>query len=39
LDLEAWQLAQIEAALSEADAGDFMPEKEMVAKFNQLMEP
>ena len=24
---EAWQSAQVEAALSEADAGDFVPEK------------
>ena len=33
---EAWQSAQVEAALSEADAGDFVPEKDMVAKLNQL---
>lgn len=32
---EAWQIAQIEAALSEADAGDFVPETEMAAKFNR----
>ena len=32
---EAWQIAQIEAALSEADAGDFVPEMEMVTKFNR----
>lgn len=32
---EAWQIAQIEAALFEADAGDFVPEKEMAAKFNR----
>lgn len=32
---EAWQIAQIEAALSEADAGDFVPEVEMAAKFNR----
>ncbi|HCB1556185.1 TPA: CopG family ribbon-helix-helix protein [Enterobacter asburiae] len=31
---EAWQIAQIEAALNEADSGDFVPEKEMMAKFN-----
>lgn len=24
---EAWQIAEVEAALSEADAGDFVPEK------------
>ena len=33
---EAWQSAQVEAALSEADAGDFVPEKDMAAKLNQL---
>ncbi|MDH0939227.1 type II toxin-antitoxin system CcdA family antitoxin [Aeromonas caviae] len=33
---EAWQGAQVEAALSEADAGDFLPEKEMAEKLNQL---
>ncbi|HAT2250427.1 TPA: ribbon-helix-helix protein, CopG family [Aeromonas hydrophila] len=32
---EAWQVAQIEAALIEADAGDFMPETDMAAKFNR----
>ena len=32
---EAWQIAQIEAALSEADAGDFMPETDMASKFNR----
>jgi len=31
---EAWQIAEVEAALREADAGDFVPEKEMMAKFN-----
>ena len=36
LDQEAWERAHIEAALSEADTGDFLPEKEMAAKFNQL---
>lgn len=34
---EAWQSEQVEAALSEADAGDFMPEKDMAAKLNQLV--
>lgn len=33
---EAWQGTQVEAALSEADAGDFLPEKEMAEKLNQL---
>lgn len=33
LDLEAWQIAEIHAALSEADAGDFVSENEMDAKF------
>ncbi len=32
---EAWQVAQIEAALIEADAGDFMPATDMAAKFNR----
>ena len=32
---EAWQIAEVEAALSEADAGDFVPEKEMMANFNR----
>ena len=32
---EAWQIAEVEAALREADAGDFVPEKEMMAKFNR----
>lgn len=36
LDQEAWERSHIEAALSEADTGDFLPEKEMAAKFNQL---
>ena len=31
---EAWQIAEVEAALLEADADDFVPEKEMMAKFN-----
>ncbi len=33
---EAWQSEQVEVALSEADAGDFVPEKDMAAKLNQL---
>ena len=32
---EAWQITEVEAALREADAGDFEPEKEMMAKFNR----
>ncbi len=32
---EAWQIAEVEAALREADAGDFVPEKERMAKFNR----
>ncbi len=32
---EAWQIAEVEAALREADAGDFVPEKEMMAKFKR----
>lgn len=28
---EAWQSAQVEAALSEADAGDFVPEKDLTS--------
>ncbi len=35
-DREAWQNLEVEAALSEANVGDFVPEKEMAAKFNQL---
>ena len=33
---EAWQITEVEAALREADAGDFVSEKEMMAKFNRL---
>ena len=32
---EAWQITEVEAALREADAGDFVSEKEMMAKFNR----
>mgnify|MGYP003539419888 FL=1 len=32
---EAWQITEVEAALREADAGDFVPEKEMMAKFKR----
>ena len=32
---EAWQITEVEAALREADAGDFVPGKEMMAKFNR----
>ena len=32
---EAWQIAEVEAALREANAGDFVPEKEMMAQFNR----
>jgi RHH-type rel operon transcriptional repressor/antitoxin RelB len=32
---EAWQITEVEAALHEADAGDFVSEKEMMAKFNR----
>ena len=32
---EAWQITEVEAALREADAGDFVPETEMMAKFNR----
>jgi len=35
LDLEAWQIAEIHAALCEADAGDFVSENEMDAKFKR----
>lgn len=35
LDREAWQIAEIQAALREADAGDFLPEHEMNAKFQR----
>ena len=30
---EAWQVAQIEQAIAEADAGDFVQAEEMAAKF------
>ncbi|MCJ2093409.1 hypothetical protein MKK67_13060 [Methylobacterium sp. J-072] len=33
LDVDAWQRAEIEAALREADAGDFATEKEVEAAF------
>ncbi|GIU04133.1 MULTISPECIES: CopG family ribbon-helix-helix protein [Shewanella] len=33
LDREAWQIAEIQTALREADDGDFVPENEMNAKF------
>ncbi|QHB84890.1 ribbon-helix-helix protein, CopG family (plasmid) [Aeromonas veronii] len=32
---EVWQITEVEAALREADAGDFVSEKEMMAKFNR----
>ena len=32
---EAWQITEVESALREADAGDFVSEKEMMAKFNR----
>jgi RHH-type rel operon transcriptional repressor/antitoxin RelB len=32
---EDWQIAEIEMALKEADAGEFVPEEEMNAKFKQ----
>ena len=35
LDLEAWQIAEIHTALCEADAGDFVSENEMNAKFKR----
>lgn len=35
LDLEAWQITEIHAALCEADAGDFVSENEMNAKFKR----
>jgi predicted transcriptional regulator len=35
LDREAWQITEIEAAIREADAGDFVPENEMAAKFQR----
>lgn len=35
LALEAWQIAEIHAALCEADAGDFVSENEMNAKFKR----
>lgn len=33
--LEAWQIAEIHTALCEADAGDFVSENEMDAKFKR----
>lgn len=35
LDQEAWQIAEIHTALCEADAGDFVSENEMNAKFKR----
>lgn len=35
LDLEAWQITEIHTALCEADAGDFVSENEMNAKFKR----
>ena len=35
LDLEAWKIAEIHTALCEADAGDFVSENEMDAKFKR----
>ncbi|WP_446446595.1 CopG family ribbon-helix-helix protein [Shewanella sp. 1180_01] len=35
LDQEAWQIAEIHIALCEADAGDFVSENEMNAKFKR----
>ncbi len=33
LEREAWQVAEIEDALTEADSGDFVSETEMLNKF------
>jgi predicted transcriptional regulator len=35
LDLRSWQVAEIEAALAEADAGDFASEAEVDATFRR----
>jgi predicted transcriptional regulator len=35
LDLQAWQVAEIEAALAEADAGDLASEAEALAVFRR----
>lgn len=35
LTREAWQIGEIEAALLESDAGDFAPEKEVLAQFHR----
>ncbi|MGL5667997.1 MAG: CopG family ribbon-helix-helix protein [Shewanella sp.] len=35
LDREVWLVAEIQAALGEADSGDFVPEQEMNAKFQR----
>ena len=32
---EAWQITEVEATLREADAGYFVPEKEMMSKFKR----
>ena len=35
LDLQDWQVAEIQAALAEADAGDFAEEMEVAAVFRR----
>ncbi len=36
VDLNAWQVAEIEKAIEEADAGDFADEKEVAETFSKL---
>jgi RHH-type transcriptional regulator, rel operon repressor / antitoxin RelB len=35
LDLEEWQTKEIEAALKEADAGDFLTDEELAAAYRR----
>ena len=38
VDLNAWQVAEIEKAIEEADAGDFADEKEVAETFSKWSE-
>ncbi len=38
VDLNAWQVAEIEKAIGEADAGDFVDESEVAATFSKWSE-
>jgi RHH-type rel operon transcriptional repressor/antitoxin RelB len=39
IELDAWQITEIEAALKEADAGDFATDQEVEAVLRKLRSP